>query len=167
MAQKKFITSSLMVAGTAALVISLTGCGSNPLSDLKDKAGEAVAEKGTEKIVEGMSGGKVDVEFDSLPEGFPDDVPMVEGDILLGTKIAGEDGDRDGFILSVGVDGEPADVVEQVKDLFADWEEVTPWNDGIQSGFYSKDDWGVTISVTDGDTQADSIVGYGVIPVEE
>lgn len=167
MAQKRFITSALVMTGATALAISLTACGSNPINDLADKANDAVAEKGTEKIVEGLSGGKMDIEFKSLPAGFPADIPLASNNVVLGTKIAGDEGEGDGFVVSVAVDADPATVAAQVKADFADWEELSSWNDTVQTGGFTNADWGVFIGVLPGDSDADSIVGYTIVSQTE
>ncbi|WP_430867909.1 hypothetical protein [Demequina aurantiaca] len=162
MESTKFRTASLMVTGAVALGITLTGCGSNPVNDLADKAGNAVVENGGEAIVEDITG--ADVEFGSLPEGFPDAIPLVDGDIVVGTKIAGDEGDGDGFVLSIAVDTDPVTVAEQVKAAFGGWEESSAWNEALQGGGFSDEDWSVIVAVLPGDSDADSLVGYTVIP---
>jgi hypothetical protein len=147
------------MTGTIALTISLAGCGSNPIDNAIDSASDQVAENGTEEVIEDLSGGSMDVELDSLPEGFPANVPMVEGDILVATTMTG----GLGYTVSITVGGDTATATEQVKADFADWEETSPWNDDLQAGMYDDDDWGVTVSVGDGFTKDTSTVRYGVI----
>lgn len=167
MKQTNLMTSSLMLTGAIALSITLTGCGSNPLNDIADKASETVAEKGAEKVVEGMTGGEMDIEFDALPAGFPEEVPLVSTNVVSGMKVSGEDGAGDGFVVSVIVDRDPQTVAEDVKESFADWEEITAWSEVSHGGGYTNENWGVIVGVVGGDSDQDTVVGYTVIPVED
>jgi hypothetical protein len=164
MAHLRLITSTLVMTGTIALAISLTGCGSNPIDNAIDSASDQVAENGAEKIIEGLGGGDMDIEFESLPEGFPESVPLVSENIVLGATVPGEDGEGDAFSVSVTDDRDPATVAEQVKSDFSGWEEITPWSDTMLGGGFTKGEWGVIVGVMPGDSDSDSIVGYTVIP---
>ncbi len=85
------------VATALALLIAptLTGCfGGNPV----------------EQIIEGATGGDVDLPGASLPEGYPsDEVPIVDGEILFGLKIG--DGTSVAYNVTVKTSGDPTEAV--------------------------------------------------------
>jgi hypothetical protein len=109
------------LAGTVALALSLTGC-SNPLGDLADKAVEGVVENNADEVIEGLTGGDIDFEFDSVPEDFPSEVPLVSTDVVQSLKIAEDDGTI--FSVTVADERDPATVAQDVKADFAGWEET-------------------------------------------
>jgi hypothetical protein len=66
---------ALVTAVGLAVVVALSGCtfvGGNPV----------------EQIVEGVTGGEVEI-GDTVPEDFPAEVPLAEGEVLSGTSAAG------------------------------------------------------------------------------
>ncbi|WP_061961252.1 hypothetical protein [Demequina flava] len=166
MTPKRFLTPAMAVAGSVVATASLTACGSNPINSAIDGAADQLAEQGAEEIVEGMSGGGVDIEFESLPDGFPDEVPLVSTSIVSGVAIPGEDGEEGGFSVNVSDDRDPETVAEAVRNDFADWEQLN-WNDALLGGQYTTSDWSVVVAILEGDSESDSVVGYTVIPVAD
>jgi len=168
MKHKHTLTSTVAVAGAVVLAMSLTGC-SNPLDNAIEKATDKVAEQGAEKLVEGMTGGGLDVEFESLPDGFPSDVPLISTDIVTGLKVKGDDG----VIYSVTVSDarDVATVIPDVETDFAEWEETFSQEAaGISMYQYSKDSLQVGVNVAGGDYAAQdggSIVQYTVSVASE
>lgn len=94
----------MLLGGVAAS--TLAACG----------GGEEAAERAAEKAAEDSSGGDVDVEIDGdeveietdegtmsvgqdLPEGFPEEIPLVEGEIVSGASVEGK-----GWTVSVQTD---------------------------------------------------------------
>ncbi|WP_203337502.1 hypothetical protein [Nocardioides limicola] len=112
------------VAVTAALLIAATGCG------------ESLSERGAERLLEQFTDAEnVDVDFETgdfsvttedgsvqmgarLPQGFPDDVPLVSGEVLHGAEVLGADGEAH-WTVSLQVTGAPTDAyraaVEQLE----------------------------------------------------
>jgi hypothetical protein len=65
----------LAILIAAASVPALTGCFGNPI--------EGLVRGGVEQAVEGATGGDVSL-GGSLPEGWPQEVPVIDGEILVG-----------------------------------------------------------------------------------
>ncbi len=118
------VSSRLVVTALAALlsVGALSGCG--------EKAAEKSAEKQIEKAA-ADSGEDVDVDIDGdevsiessdgsvvmgsgdLPEGYPEDeVPVLDGEILMGTASEGE-----GYMVVVTVEDEPGAALDEAVSL--------------------------------------------------
>ena len=66
--------TGLAIASALVLAPMLTGCGA------------------LEGIIEQATGGEVDVSMGSLPEGWPADVPVADGEIIVGGKTTDEAG---------------------------------------------------------------------------
>lgn len=66
----------LAIALALAITPALSGCFGNPI----------------EQIVEGATGGEVDLGGNSVPEGFPAEVPLIEGEVLFGASLGNEEG---------------------------------------------------------------------------
>src|SRR5690554_4367684 len=118
------ITLRFSVAAAAAVgAFLLASCSPG------DLIGSAV-EKGVEKGVEAATGSEIDIDEDGgnitiqtddgefsmgggaeLPEGFPDEVPLIDGEISGGMRVS--DGERDGFMATVIAQGSIGDVYSQ------------------------------------------------------
>lgn len=120
-------------------VLMLSGCGM-----IADK----VAEKASEEIIEGSTGSQVDIEGEDgataslgegaqIPDDFPDDVPVYEGNILGAMSGDGA------WTLQIETDDDPKTVLDfYAKELEAKgWAKETTVNTG-DGGMYSakKDD---------------------------
>jgi hypothetical protein len=106
-----------------ALVLATAGCGN---------AVEGLAQDTVERAIENELGSEADVQVDgdsftvdtgdgsvtagsgTVPDGFPADVPLVDGDITF-AQTATTDGKR-GWTVQVNAAGDPADVAAQVAD---------------------------------------------------
>lgn len=153
-----------LAAVIAGLALSLTGCA----DDVADKA----AEKSIEDTIEDETGGDADVDIDDdkvkietsdgtveagsgeLPDGFPeDDIPVVDGDVVLGISAGG------GFQVAITYDGSPADAYADAAarltgaGLTADDEMA-----GETTGMFTGN--GYTVMVTASDTSGDTAVNY-------
>ena len=79
-----FARRAAAAAALAALAAALlTGCFSNPVEDLVNQ--------GVEDAVEGATGGDVSLDGE-LPAGFPESIPLVDGEIAFGAGAGGEEG---------------------------------------------------------------------------
>jgi hypothetical protein len=139
--------ATLTVALAAALLLSpvLSGCGaiSGMISD--------------------ATGGDVNVSFGSLPEGWPTVVPVVDGDIVAGGVVTGEDGKPSWNVtIKVSDAGVFDTVAAQLTD--AGFGKVdNPAEDsvkGLTGGLFTDGTYAVVVAVTGSDT--DSVVNYTV-----
>lgn len=80
------IRRSVAVAAVAiGLGVGLSGCFFNPFNP------QGSVEDAVEGAVEGATGGDVSLGGE-LPEGFPTEVPLIEGEIVFGAGTGGEEG---------------------------------------------------------------------------
>ena len=92
----KRFTVPLAILLALAIMPALSGCFANPI----------------EQIVEGATGGDVDLGGAGLPDGFPSaDVPIVDGEIIYGLGIGNDDGKVWNVTIKVG----GLDVVDEIK----------------------------------------------------
>ncbi|MCD2442677.1 hypothetical protein LQ757_10375 [Agromyces sp. SYSU K20354] len=79
-----FARRAAAAAALAALTSALlTGCFSNPVEDLVNQ--------GVEDAVEGATGGDVSLGGE-LPAGFPESIPLIEGEVGFSAGTGGEEG---------------------------------------------------------------------------
>jgi hypothetical protein len=75
MNSKRF-TVPLAIVLALALTTALAGCFGNPI----------------EQIVEGATGGDVSLPGQSVPDDFPKDVPLIDGEVVFGLGVGNDDG---------------------------------------------------------------------------
>ena len=75
MNSKRF-TVPLAIVLALALTPALAGCFGNPI----------------EQIVEGATGGDVSLPGQSVPDDFPKDVPLIDGEVVFGLGVGNDDG---------------------------------------------------------------------------
>ncbi len=143
------VTAPIAIVIALAMAPALTGCFGNPI----------------ESIIEGATGGNVDLGGTSLPEGFPSEVPVVDGDIQFGGSLA--EGDSKVYNVTVKVTG--SSPVETIKSAlegagFTATSEMGGTTDEGGTLIYTSDAWGVLVVVAkDG---SDFIVNYTVTSAE-
>ena len=136
------------IALTAALVLSpaLTGCGM------------------LEGIIEQASDGAIDVSMGSLPDGWPAEVPVIDGEIIVGGAADTDDG-TPGWNVTITVDDAAAfdAIAAQLEDAGFTQVDV-PDTDGsadVASGAFSNENYGVYVAVTGADGKF--VANYTVI----
>jgi hypothetical protein len=70
---RRRLPAAIALATALMLAPALSGCGA------------------IEGLIEQASGGELDVSMGSLPSGWPDEVPVIDGDILIGGTTTGSD----------------------------------------------------------------------------
>jgi len=75
MSTKRFTVPIALVLALA-IAPSLSGCFGNPI----------------EQIVEGATGGDVSLPGQSVPDDFPSEVPLVDGEVVFGMGVGNDDG---------------------------------------------------------------------------
>ena len=124
------MTTKMKVSAAVAVVAGAFVLASCSPGDLLDRA----VEKGVEKGVEAATGSEIDIDEDGgtisiqtdegefsmgagaeLPDGFPDEIPLVEGEFGRGMRLS--EGETDGFIANVVAPGAIADVYAQATEL--------------------------------------------------
>jgi hypothetical protein len=120
---------ALAIAGVTASL--LTGC--NPVD---------AVQQGVEEAIEGATGG--DVSLGELPEGFPESVPLIEGDIGVGA--GGAAGGEEGWVVTV-----TSDAADPMADAVAALEGAGFTKDpsiatgGAGAAFYSDGEYSVLL----------------------
>ncbi len=124
-------TAPLAIAIALVMTPALAGCFGNPI----------------ESIIEGATGGDVDLGGTSVPEGYPaNEVPLIDGEILFGGSI----GNADGRIFNVTVKVADASALEQItSQLEAAGITTQSSGDTGDGATYigSSDAWGVLVVV--------------------
>jgi hypothetical protein len=122
------------LAAAIALVstTTLAGCFGNPV----------------EQIIEGATGGDVDLGGNSLPDGYPsNEVPIADGEIVFGIKLG--DADNQIFNVTVKTGGDPTDEVRD-RLIGAGFSEQTAAQASTNEGssyVFTSDAWGVLVVI--------------------
>lgn len=138
--------TGLAIASALVLAPMLTGCGA------------------LEGIIEQATGGEVDVSMGSLPEGWPADVPVTDGDVVVGGKTTDENG-APIFNATIKVESDSvfADIEAQL--IGAGFEKLEAGDvdggDSINTGFFKNDTYGVIVAVTG--TEGQFVANYTVV----
>lgn len=135
---RKRFAAPVAIALALLITPALSGCFSNPI----------------EGIIEGVTGGDVDLGGTSLPSGYPTaEVPVIAGEILFGGSL----GNDEGKIFNVTVRVADATAIDQIKSQLeaagftSEGEFVGSTADG-GSFIGTTDKWGVLVVVSkDGD----------------
>jgi hypothetical protein len=134
---RRGIVTPIAIAIVVAIAPALSGCFGmmgNPI----------------EGVIEGATGGNVDIGGTSLPKGFPEsEVPLYDGDIIAGMAL----GSDDGKIFNVSVKVSDASAFDQITTQLegagftADGGFVSSGTDG-GTAMFSSDQWSVLVVVS-------------------
>lgn len=142
-----------------------------------------------ERVIEAGSDGDVDVDIDDgdgkvtiddgeggtatfggagdLPDGFPDAVPVVKGDIIF-SQSSSSDG-REQYSVNIETSGTTADVFDRVKSDLAragfektNESTVTANSGAFSSAQFTSDEWEVFVNVTSTEEEGSTFVTYAV-----
>ncbi|MDJ0334483.1 MAG: hypothetical protein ACOH10_11930 [Rhodoglobus sp.] len=140
----------VLVAVTLAVTITpaLAGCGFNPV----------------ESIIEQATGGDVDIGGPSVPESFPSEIPLVDGEVQFGAGMSSDDS----RIWNVTIKTNNASALETVKSQlagagFTEADGVGGSTDGGSLATFTSDKYNVAVVVTTSD--GDTIVNYTVTSI--
>ncbi len=142
------LTTAIALASALVLAPVLTGCAA------------------LEGIVEQATGGQVNVSTGSLPDGWPADVPVIDGQILFGGTTKADDGTPI-WNVTIKVESETAfdSIATQLEGAgFASVDAgELDGGDTITSGAFKNDVYGVLVAVTgtDGNFVANYTVAEG------
>jgi hypothetical protein len=98
----------------------------------------------------GIPGGVIPAQ--SVPSDFPkDDVPLIDGDVLLGLSVPGDDGEK-AWNVTIQVDGVGAfdEIKTQLTDAGFEYQEVSVAADA-STGAFNKDPFTVLVVVAQAD----------------
>lgn len=146
-------------AGFACIAVLATGCST-----------ESLLEEGVERAIEEGASGDADVEFDSdgsisvenedgsfqvgggdLPEGFPDDVPLVEGEVLTSSRFV--EGEETAWSVTLVVEGAASSAFAAAHDELtsAGYDESQSVDSGsIRSATLDNGDFRVNLTALEG-----------------
>jgi hypothetical protein len=83
----------------------------------------------------------------TIPDDFPSDVPLVDGDVVLGVTLPGENGDTAWNVTMKVADAEAFDeITTQLTDAGFDYQQLGSNDDG-SSGAFTKDPYTVLVVV--------------------
>ena len=143
---KNSVRIAIALAATLLLAPTLTACG------------------GVEGMIEQLSGGEIDVSIGSLPDGWPTEVPVIDGEIIGGGTAAGDDGSP-GWnatikVASAAAFGEIKSQLEGAGFTQLDAPDVDG-SEEVTSGAFKNDNYGVIVAVTGAD--GNFIANYTVV----
>jgi len=131
--------------------------GSSESGDASDRDADADA---SEEVPTGDLDDLEELGFDDeLPDGFPDDVPLVDGEVQVGAEQTGV------YTAALQHDGTPQEAYDEAADLLeADgYEESTAQDLGeVLIGSFTGDAWEVAVSVIEDPVGGGSVVSYSV-----
>ena len=159
----------------ALSAVSFMGFGCNPVASLQQKVGDAV----TNKIVDSVTGGKVNVDSGSkqvtykdnttgssvaygenvtIPADFPKDVPVYPGAKAIGVVMT-KTGDQ-GASLTLKTDDDTAKVIAWYEDqLKASWKQDSSFTaNDTEIRSYSKGTAKIALTVSPGDNDKGSVI---------
>jgi hypothetical protein len=141
--RSRILSAIVLAASLLVVAPAVTGCGT--IAD----------------AIEGATGGDVDLGGTSVPDDFPSEVPLIDGEVVAGGAI----GNADGKIWNVTV---KVPDVSAFDEITADFEsagfestEVTSGEQGASATF-TKDPYGVLVVVAGGDTTQGWVANYTV-----
>lgn len=158
----RIVTKSAAIAIAMTAAFTLSGCFANPLDQITDKIGSEIAQGGAEKLVEGLTGGDIDVTTGKLPADFPAEVPVIEGTIVTSTKLGIAEGAS--WQVTISVSDVPAAMQQAREKLLGAGFEETVWteSESIPMGIFSNDTYGIILGGID-DGGDEPIVSYQVM----
>jgi hypothetical protein len=129
------LTAPVAILLALALTPALTGCAGNPL----------------EQIVEGATGGEVDLGGAGVPDGYPTDaVPLTDGEIVNGMGL----GSGDGQVWNVTIKVAGLETIDSIKAQL-EGAGLAPNESGLggvteqgAAAFYESDAYGVLVVIT-------------------
>ena len=140
----RLITAALLTVALALVAPALTGCGL------------------IQDAVEQATGGDVDFGGNSVPEDFPSEVPLIEGEVLSGASA----GNAEGKVWNVTIKVDDASAFDEITAQFeaAGFEpsELGGTSDQGATGTFTKDPYGVFVVVAGGDTAEGWVANYTV-----
>ena len=117
-----------------------------------------------EQIVEQATGGEVNVSIGNLPDGWPQEVPVIEGEIIGGGTIEAEDG-TPGWNATITVDDDSAydEIATQLEDAGFEKADAGELDGGenLTSGAFTNANYGVLVAVTG--AEGNFVANYTVV----
>ncbi len=144
-------TAPIAIALALVITPALAGCFANPI----------------ESIIEGATGGDVDLGGTSLPDGYPTtEVPIASGDILFGGSL----GNAEGRVFNVTVKVAAASAIDDIKTQLEDVGFVSQGEfagSTAEGGSFigTTDKWGVLVVVAP-DSENGFVANYTVTAAE-
>lgn len=132
--RRTFVAPTAIVLALS-LMPMLTACGGNPIQG----------------IIQGATGGQLDVGGTTVPADFPAEVPLVSGEVVAGVGL----GSGDGKIWNVSIKIPDASAIDGISAQLteAGFEKVgdTATSDDGSSSMFTKDPYGVLVIVAKDD----------------
>ncbi|WP_370249515.1 hypothetical protein [Nocardioides sp.] len=167
------LTSRTAAAALAVLLgaAALTGCGGDDAADnaAERQIEDAMASNGIEGDVD-VEDGEVSVDTgdgsfstgSDLPDGFPADVPLVDGEVQFG--MATDENGQEGYAVSIEVDADPDAALAEAGGLLEDAGYTGDDSLGAGGGNFSNGTYNVFVFATANPDTSGSIVQYAVAP---
>lgn len=145
---RKRFTIPLAVAMALVTTPLLAGCFGNPI----------------ENIIEQATGGEVDLPGAGVPESFPSEVPLIDGEVVFGLGV----GDENGKIYTVAVKVSSLDAINEIMSQldaagFTSPMDFNPSEGGGGTAIYENDTYGILVTVSE-DGEHGFLATYVVTP---
>lgn len=127
---RKRYTAPLAIVLALAITPALAGCfGGNPV----------------ENIVEGAIG---DLGGNSVPDGFPTEVPLIDGEVMLGYTLGASATDR---VFTVGIKVADLSAMDTIRSqlVAAGFEDlgINTADEDVVGGVFGNESWGILVGV--------------------
>lgn len=152
--------TSTIVALSAGLALTLSGCFANPLEQLTEGLVEGVVEGGVEQLIEQGSG--LDIDFGegaALPADWPAELPVPDGEILISGSAEG----TSTIAMNTTLAFAEAGVAELLDSGFTIAQEQS-LGEGSKVYILESDTLSVSYAWADGSDEGVVFLQYGVTP---
>ena len=156
-------TTAGAVTFSLAVLVGAAGC-SGVSVETPDGTVQIDADDDGDFSIEGEDGTKIQGGT-RLPDDFPDDIPLVDGQVIQATSASSADGG--GFSASLEVSGGVEDAYESASDLLVGagfTDEGTQSVAGMSTGSFLSTDWQVLLTVSESADDDVAYVSYIVAP---
>lgn len=102
-------TRAAAAALALPLLLGLSACNLIPVPEVN-------VDETVEELVEGSTGGGVDVETGEVPATFPESIPLVEGEVLTGLAVPGDTGESWQVTIRVADEAAAQEAAQLLRD---------------------------------------------------
>jgi hypothetical protein len=132
-----------MIVGALLITPAMTGCS-------------------VQNLVQGVTGGKVDVGGKKLPSDFPKAVPLVKGEVMFGARVKGDKGDT---VWNITMKAPAATTVAEIASAFEaagfTAGEITGGSDVAGTATFTKDTYSAVVVLAK-DDKGNKVANYTV-----
>lgn len=164
--------SATLIALLALTGATLSACGDDAAENVaENRIEDAMASNGVDGDVN-IEDGEVSIDTGDgsfstggdVPDGFPEDVPLIDGDVQFG--MATDENGQEGYAVSIVADGDPDAALAEAGDLLEGAGYTSDDSLGAGGANFSNGTYNVFIFATANTEGSGSVVQYAVAPEE-